>query len=124
MHEARISTNMLITYLPLNFQINLIPPSQPFYIGRVYIHMMVALQHFKISIPQYYNNTVSGYFHCLKTDVRSQKVVRLWPHLSHRLLRPCGYVYTVQLKQSSGLNDTLMYWRETSMQQEKVVITQ
>ena len=24
----------------------------------------------------------------LKTDVRSQKVVRLWPHLSHRLLRP------------------------------------
>ena len=37
------------------------------------------------------NNTVSDYFH-LKTDFimnKRQKVVRLWPHLSHCLLCPC-----------------------------------
>ena len=40
----------------------------------------------------YTNNTVSDYFH-LKTDLllKRQKVVRLLPHLSHRLLRPCLY---------------------------------
>ena len=50
---------------------------------------------------RYTNNTVSDYFH-LKTDLlfEETKVVRLWPHLSHRLLRPWlvsvvkVYIYT------------------------------
>ena len=50
----------------------------------------------------YTNNTVSDYFH-LKTDIllKRQKVVRLLPHLSHRLLRPCMMIMVCIIKASA-----------------------
>ena len=49
---------------------------------------------------RYTNNMVSDYFH-LKTNLllKRQKVVRLLPHLSHRLLRLCFRVCIVVCKQ-------------------------
>ena len=53
--------------------------------------MMVTLQHFKME-NKHSAILITRFpviFIDLKIDVRSQEVVRLWPHLSHRLLRPC-----------------------------------